>query len=174
MQTAYSKAKGGVDGVKQFPSILRSQAKRQSWEQKLVTQSVKSVCTISLLPWRQMKRKELLIGLETFKDVDTYRAALKRVSSFADWVRAVSFELIAHGVALDHAAGAHSDCSPPQESSWGFNDEKYRAQANTLVARAYSLSTVEKHRLRGLVGPKKSGHLAFCNSEDGTTIHLYL
>lgn len=96
--------------------------------------------------------------------------SLARRSTDAE-VIAVMFELTSHGVALDHQAGASSGCSPPQETSCDFNDEKDRFQANTVVAKAISVSAVEPS---GICWTKTRGRLEFFNTEDGTTIHLGL
>ena len=55
-QSFYSKTKGGVDGSAQYCAIMRSSTSKRKWEQKIVSQTLKTVCINSFFGWRIMTK----------------------------------------------------------------------------------------------------------------------
>lgn len=108
LQVLYSKTKGGVDGVTQYRSIMRSSTTTMGWEQKLVTQTLKTLLINSFIAWRLVETCGTDNGYE-FKSLHAFRSKLNSLESFADYVWAVSRELLGYGDLLQTQSGARSN-----------------------------------------------------------------
>lgn len=125
IQSLYSKTKGGVDGSAQARAILRSSTSTLKWEQKIVSQTFKTLAVNSFIAWRMTTRKDLLQSKETFQSVDCYRRNLNKIQSLADFVYDVSKELVLYSEKLKKEAdsggrdqiGAEAEVVAGQEAS---------------------------------------------------------
>lgn len=59
-QSFYSKATAGVDGAAQRRAIFRSFTSQFKWEQKLVSQVIKTIAVSAFVAWRMFERQDLL------------------------------------------------------------------------------------------------------------------
>lgn len=69
-QSFYSKTKGSVDGSAQARAILRSSSSSLSWEQKIVTQTLKILAINGFISYRLNVRSSLLNSEETNRDLN--------------------------------------------------------------------------------------------------------
>lgn len=148
-QSLYSKTKGGVDGSAQARSILRCSTSSLQWEQKLVSQTLKSIAVNAFIAWRMAQKKELLISKEAFGSLDSYRDALNHVQPLADFIFDASQELLIYANKLEK-----SDASAQKDVPEVTGEENAR-----LVALA--------HRRRGQ-------RLRFFNTPDGVKLRLHV
>lgn len=65
-QSFYSKTEGGIDGAAQNRPTLKSSMVALRWEEKLVTQTIKSVVANAFLLWRMSQRANVLAHKEQF------------------------------------------------------------------------------------------------------------
>lgn len=99
-QSVYSKTKGGVDGSAQMRSILRSSTSHLKWEQKIVTQVIKTVLVNSFISWRIYEQRQLLQSSQTFQSLDSFRHSLNTVQSLPDFIFDSCLELLDYSCAL--------------------------------------------------------------------------
>lgn len=107
IQSFYSKTKGGVDGATQQRAILRSATSHLQWEQKLVSQVLKTVSINAFIAWRIFERRDLLQNLGEFKSLERYRNALNKVQSTADFMLDSALDLLAHAQSIGAANSPH-------------------------------------------------------------------
>lgn len=146
-QSFYSKTKGGVDGATQQRAILRSATSHFAWEQKLVTQVLKTVCVNAFLAWRIFERRDLLQRVEDFKSLDSFRNALNKVQSTADFMIDASLDLLSHAKTL----GAEEELMEPLEEVVG---------------------TEERRALISMAANRKRKRLKIFNSDKGVKLRL--
>lgn len=107
-QSLYSKTKGGVDGSAQARSILCCSTSSFPWEQKIVSQTLKTLAVNALIAWRMAKPEDLLCSKAHFGSLEQYRDAVNSVQALADFVFDVSKELLAHADKLERDQDDHS------------------------------------------------------------------
>lgn len=146
MQSFYSKTKGGVDGATQQRAILRSSTSHLAWEQKLVSQVLKTVSLNAFFAWRIFERRDLLLTMEDFKNLECFRNAVNKVQSTADFMLDAALEILAHASAL---------C--PERSG----------EHETAV-----MNPQERRALVTLAAGRKRRRLEFFNSDRGVTLRL--
>lgn len=145
-QSFYSKTKGGVDGATQYRAVLTSSGSQLAWEQKLITQVLKSLSINAFLAWRIFERRDLVNTSATFKSLDNYRCALNRVQSTSDFMVDASLEL------LSHAKSIH---------------------CNTLAGPSdHDITVADGNKLMQKARGTKRRRLEFFNSEDGISLRL--
>jgi hypothetical protein len=144
LQSYYSRTKGGVDGVTQARALLRTSTTNLGWEQKIVSQVLKTVIVNAFVAWRMSVREDLVETSESFKSVDRYRQILNNVQPLGDFVLDLCKEMLLHAKILRHI---------PDESR--ISEEK--------VVR---LSEQARRR--------KRNRLEFFNTEDGRALRLSL
>lgn len=99
-QSFYSKTKGGIDGSAQARAILRSSTSALSWEQKLVTQTLKTLLINAfkriIITWRISERRSLLQNKQAFGKLDTFRHNLNSTQSLADFTIDAAREMLVY------------------------------------------------------------------------------
>lgn len=70
------------------------------WEQKIVTQCLKTVTINAFIGFRLLKTKHLLESSSSFKSQNAFRNALSAVESFPTFLFEASGELTAHATFL--------------------------------------------------------------------------
>ncbi|PXF43106.1 hypothetical protein BWQ96_07140 [Gracilariopsis chorda] len=143
-QSLYSRTKGGVDGSTQARAILRSSTSAMKWEQKVVTQTLKTLSVNAFISWRMSQKRDLLQSKETFRSLKSYRQALNGIQSLAEFVHDASKELIVYAQSL------------------GTEDN-----AETL-----EVHQDEIQRLHTLARTRKRRRLVFFNGPDGISLRL--
>ena len=148
-QSLYSKTKGGVDGSAQARAILRSSTSSLKWEQKIVSQTIKTLAVNSFIAWRISEKKGMLESKEAFHSLDYFRDSLNALESLADFVCNVSSELLTYADKLRRAEEAEvPDGDLPE------------------------VSPAEVIRLRALALGRKKKRLWFFNGPDGSKLRV--
>ena len=78
-QSFYSKTKCGVDGGAQARAMLRCPTSSLPWEQKIVSQSFKTVAHNAFVAYRMLERKDDTASSESFGSLEDYRSRLNKV-----------------------------------------------------------------------------------------------
>ncbi|PXF43989.1 hypothetical protein BWQ96_06222 [Gracilariopsis chorda] len=143
-QSLYSRTKGGVDGSTRARAILRSSTSAMKWEQKVVTQTLKTLSVNAFISWRMSQKRDLLQSKETFRSLKSYRQALNGIQSLADFVHDASKELIFYAQSLGTEDNAETLEVPQDE-----------------IQRLHTLARTRKRR-----------HLVFFNGPDGISLRL--
>ena len=78
-QSLYSKTKGGVDGATQERAMLRSSTSHFKWEQKLISQTIKTLAINGFIALSIFQRRDLLEDGASFRSLNSYRNALNVV-----------------------------------------------------------------------------------------------
>lgn len=73
------KNEGGVDSSSQARSILRSSTSPFAWEQKIVSQTLKTIAANTIIAWHMSEKEQLLHNKEAFGSLDHYRNELNCV-----------------------------------------------------------------------------------------------
>lgn len=148
-QSFYSKTKGGVDGSAQARAVLRSPTSSLQWEQKIVTQTLKTIFINAFIAWRMCQKRSRLESKESFESLEKFRHSLNCVQSLADF----SFDC-AQGLLM-------------------YADQiELQTQANATQGEVEVLNDQEFERLKGLAHRRKRNRMAFFNSRDGRTLRL--
>jgi hypothetical protein len=137
IQSLYSKTKGGVDGNAQARTIVRSTTISPKWEQKLVTQTFKTLAVNAFVSYRLHQKVDLLQSQETFRGISAFRGAMNSVQSLGDFIYDVSPDLLAHSDRLGQEARA-------REVATGSAGDPEDALSNAEVARLSSLASSSK------------------------------
>ncbi|PXF43292.1 hypothetical protein BWQ96_06931 [Gracilariopsis chorda] len=114
------------------------------WEQKVVTQTLKTLSVNAFISWRMSQKRDLLQSKETFRSLKSYRQALNGIQSLADFVHDASKELIVYAQSL------------------GTEDN-----AETL-----EVHQDEIQRLHTLARTRKRRRFVFFNGPDGISLRL--
>lgn len=146
-QSIYSKTKCGVDGATQQRAVLRSSTSSFKWEQKVVSQVLKTVAINGFFLWRIFQRRDLLESARSFKSLEKYRYQLNKVQGTADFMFDVSQELLSYAATLQI------------EKQDDFTLEEVSDPS-------------EIRRLCDLAKHRKRNRLTFFNNEDGTKLRL--
>ena len=147
-QSLYSKTKGGVDGSAQARAILRSSTSSLKWEQKIVSQTLKTLAINAFIAWRMAEKESLLQSKEAFGSLEKFRASLNKVQSLADFIHDVSRELLAHAEILKRTDGLSEE------------DETMEVTADEIV------------HLRALAVSRKKKRIPFFNGSEGARLRL--
>lgn len=154
-QTFYSRTKGGVDGSAQYRSTLRSSMTVFRWEQKLITQTIKSVIANAYIVWKINRGEKFLETPSSFAGVDRFRNNINKGCSFGNFVIDLCPNLVRYAERLDSTPvenGEPSEHTMPEISS----------------------DTAEVRRLRQAVSNIKRNRVEFFNSPDGVRVRLQL
>ena len=151
-QTLYNKTKGGVNGNAQMRAILRCSTDTLKWEQKVVTQILKSITVNAWVAWRQLQRQDLLASSKNFKGLEQHRHAPNRVESLADFIYELTLELLAYAETLEK--------------------EDDRSDSRPQPKRLGKLRRNELKRLILKAKARKRYRLLFFKSADGITLRL--
>lgn len=149
-QSFYSKTKGGVDGSAQARAVLRSATTSLKWEQKLVSQTFKTVAINAFIGWRMSEKAQLLEDKVQFGTLDSYRDALNSVESLADFIYVASRELLAYAENLSKLDGTGTELEN--------NDPEIGAQEATDLIR--------------MAASRKKKRLHFFNSANGIKLRM--
>jgi hypothetical protein len=151
IQSIYSRTKGGVDGSAQARAILRSPTSSFKWEQKIVSQTLKTLSVNAFISWRMLQTKRKLETKESFQDLDHFRACLNSVQSLADFVLDASKELL---IVADRK---EKECREiDQETTRGIS----------------RVPLQEVSRLCDAARSRKRYRIPFFNTEDGVKLRL--
>ena len=146
-QSLYSKTKGGVDGSAQARAILRSSTPSFKWEQKIVSQTIKTLAVNSFIAWRMTQKRNLLESRVSFQGLNSYRNSLNTLESLADFIYEASRELL-----------------------------NYAQFTETLevneVDNHTEISCENLQRLCRLAAARKGRRLLFFNASDGVILRL--
>lgn len=153
IQSIYSKTKGGVDGMTQWRSIMRSPTSSMKWEQKLVTQCLKTVLVNAFIGFRLLQVEHLLGSSSSFKSLTAFRNSLNAVESFPTFLYETSTELTAWATFL-------------REQAEGNANEVEASTENGEVEPGDSA------RLKDLALKRKRNRLDFFNSVDGISLRF--
>jgi hypothetical protein len=153
-QSLYSRTKGGVDGSAQAKAILRSSTCSFKWEQKTVSQTLKTLAVNAFIAWRFLQVKTHLETKESFRDLDHFRACLNSVQSLADFVLDTSKEMLI-------VADKREKESRAEQQNSGESQPPHSG-----------LSLEEQSRLRAAATFRKRYRIPFFNSEDGVKLRL--
>jgi hypothetical protein len=104
IQSLYSKTKGGVDGSAKARAIMRSTTISPQWEQKLVTQTFKTLAVNSFVAYRLRLKADLLRSREDFRSISAFQASMNSIQSLSDFIYDVSPDLLAHADKLQKEA----------------------------------------------------------------------
>lgn len=154
-QSIYSKTKGGVDGATQARAILRSPTSHLKWEQKIVSQVLKTLAVNSFVGWRMAERGDLIESSAAFRSLDDYRHSLNCVQSLADFTFDLSKELLVYA----------DDLTRPDVDDDGSGTETVE---NSLTG----LSPEAIQDLKRRAESCKRGRIPFFNTEDMTKLRL--
>lgn len=133
--------------MSQWRSVLRSQSVSLLWEQKIVTQCLKTLAINAFVAYRMNECKEYLQSKETFRTLTYFRGKMNKVNSLSDFTIAAAEEL------LDVAN--HLDLMP---------------HAATIATAHHVVGVGEKNRLIALARTRQRNKLAFFNSCDGIAL----
>ena len=163
VQTLYSKTKGGVDGSAQARAILRSPTSSLKWEQKVVTQTLKTLAVNAFVAWRMRQKKSLLENKESFQNLEYYRGCLNAVQSLADFVLDASRELIERADVreMEIHRGVDASVTGGMISSDISGDEGARLRAEAKLRKRYRLpffNSADGVKLRLLVAGHETRH----------------
>lgn len=129
---------------------MRSSTSSLPWEQKLVTQTLKTLFVNAFITWRMYEKRDLLQSLSSFRSLDSFRHSLNAVQSLADFSLDCTRELLAYADRIERDVVIHNDeCS----------DDAV-------------LSDTELERIRQLATRKRRSRLAFFNGEEGKRLRL--
>lgn len=67
-----------------------------SWEQKIVSQGLKTVAINGFSAWRIYERRDILESDLAFKSIESWINALKKVQSTADFMIDAALDLLIH------------------------------------------------------------------------------
>jgi hypothetical protein len=148
-QSLYSKTKGGVDGSAQARSILRSSTSSFAWEQKIVSQTLKTLAVNAFHAWRMSQNEDLLQTIDAFCSLDHYRNGLNSVQSLADFVFDVAQELLAYA-------------------------DRLQQQEDPADLDIIEITDIEEARLLALARRRRGKRLIFFNSPDGIKLRLHV
>lgn len=146
-QSLYSKTKGGVDGSAQARAILRSSTSSLKWEQKVVSQTIKTLAINSFLAWRMAQKKDMLGTKEVFQSLQYNRRTLNEVESLADFTYEMSRELLNYAKSLESS-----------EVTETTNEDVVSGQ--------------DVQKLCRLAANRKRKRIRFFNGEDGLKLRL--
>lgn len=76
--------------------MLRSSNSHFKWEQKLVSQTIKTLAINAFITWRMFERQDLLESAETFCSLDSYRNVLNKVQATTDFMFHAATELLSY------------------------------------------------------------------------------
>lgn len=178
-QMFYSRTKGGVDGSAQQRAILRSSTSSLKWQQKVVSQTLKTLAVNSFMAWRINQAATLLETQQSYGSLDKFRSSLNKVNlqglvlsfisffihydcvtmsimfqieSFADFIGKSTRDMLAYADGLEN--------SSPQRSNTSDH-----TSPNTV-----NIEPEEKRRLKSLAANRKRNRLQFFNQSDGVTL----
>lgn len=151
-QTFYSRTKGGVDGSAQYRATIRSSMTIVSWEQKLITQTIKAVVANAYVLWKINRNSRLLESASSYVGIDRFRNNIIKNVSFGN------FLIDLCPIFLRYA-----------EKPISHSDDDSAEQAEHIM-----METAEGQRLNGLVATRKRHRVAFFNSSDGIRVRLQL
>lgn len=151
-QTFYSRTKGGVDGSAQYRATLRSSMTVFSWEQKLITQTIKAVVANAYVLWKINRNSRLLESASSYVGIDRFRNNINKNVSFGNFV----IDLCPNLVRYAEKIISHADDDSAEH------------------AEHIMMETAEGKRLHGLVATRKRHRVAFFNSSDGIQVRLQL
>lgn len=83
-----------LDVETQQMAILRRSPSHLQWEQKLVSQIIKTVCVNAYISWVMFFLRDILTFPDTFKGLNKYRNALKRVQCIAYYMLKVVQDIL--------------------------------------------------------------------------------
>lgn len=141
-QVYYSKTKGGVDGATKQRAMLRSSTSHLKWEQKIVSQTLKTVAINAFLAWRMFKRQEILQSDTELKSLESFRNSLNRVQATADFMSDIATDL------LNYASTLHDDENRNEDLPEGITG----TEKETLI----SMAKVRKRKRLGFFNSSKS------------------
>ena len=134
---------------------MRSPTASMQWEQKIVTQCLKTVLINAFISYRLLKAQHLLESSSSFKSLTAFRNALNAVESFPTFLFEASSELTTHATFLRECADA------------AFSDEGL-VSTNAIAG----VEPEEAGRLKDLAKRRKRNRLEFFNSDDGITLRF--
>lgn len=108
-----SKTKGGVDGATQQRAVLQSKTSHLSWEQKMVSQFLKTPAINDFFVWRTYKQRELLSSYTTFKSLEAFCNVMKKLQSTAGFMLDASLNLLAHSQKLRNTQASNTVIKEP-------------------------------------------------------------
>ena len=136
-----------MDRSTQARVILRSSTSSFQWEQKIVSQMLKTIAINAFIAWRMNTREALLRTSETFRSLGHYRSTLNNLQSLRHFIFEVSKELLSYANTL-------------------------RDNGDEDLEPKTVLSDGESTRLQTLAMRRKEKRLFFFNSDDGVKFRL--
>jgi len=155
-QSFYSKTKGGVDGASEMRANLRSPSSHFQWEQKLVSQTIKTVAINAFIGWRIYERRGLLETSDMFGSLDSFRNQLNNVQATNSFMLDLSKELLSYAATLTLS-------NAPQQL---VDVEDGHNQQPSNIPKE------EVRRLVRLAHDRKNKRLVFFNAADGLLLRI--
>lgn len=145
-----SNSKGGVDDATQYRSKLRSAMVVYKWEQRLISQKIKSIVANAFILWRIRRSSDLLEFTHFFKDIESYRTSINRETSMGSFVFQFSPKLV-------HFAASLSQIQKPK-----YSEDESKIEPSSNEGLPLFAAVREKNRYR----------VDFFNSSDGVSLKL--
>jgi hypothetical protein len=133
---------------------MRSPTASMNWEQKIVTQCLKTVLINAFISYRLLKAQHMLESSSSFKSLAAFRIALNAVESFPTFLFEASSELTTYAT---------------------FLRERNEARFSEVLSPSIEIVGVkpdEAARLKDLAKRRKRNRLEFFNSDDGISLRL--
>ena len=89
--------------------MLRSSTSHFKWEQKFISQTIKTLAINGFIAWRILQRRNLLEDGASFRSLDSYRNALNMVQAMADFIHDVGIELFSYADTIQENINQRED-----------------------------------------------------------------
>lgn len=137
---------------------MRSPTSSLKWEQKLVSQTFKTLLVNTFYAWQMMTKRSLLDTKEGFQSLNHFRARLNAVQSLSEFILDSAQELLVYAGELRMATES------PARTIQGDRQQEGQGQVQVTVAEANSL--------RRLAELRKRNRLPLFNHGDGALLPL--
>ena len=89
--------------------MLRSSTSHFKWEQKLISQTIKTLAINEFIAWRIFQRRDLFEDRASFRSLDSYRIALNKVQAMAEFIHDVAIELLSYADKIQESRNKSED-----------------------------------------------------------------
>lgn len=175
VQLFYSKTKCGVDGSAQARAVLRSPVSSVAWEQKIVSQTLKTLAVNAFVAYRMTARRDAVQSKESFGTLLTYRNRLNKVRASCQPMFCISLILIVVRVQVESLGDFIADVVPElltyakqlEQRRVQLDDESFEQRASV---RRDSSSDVRELIRKAMA--RKSQRLVWFQSPEGISLRL--
>ena len=159
IQAFYSKLKCGVDGTTQFRAVLRAPTATLRWEQKMVTQTLKTLLTNGFICWRICTIYDISNSDDVFGSLLSFRNKLNHLEPFGDYVNHTCRELFTYADKLERI-----------QTNLASNNIVTSTSSSNPTSSVLEDSEIARLRLLG--SKQKKRRLRFFNGDDGKRLRL--